>query len=157
MLSERKKKILRAVVSENIKKPQAISSKDLKEKYLEEVSTATIRNDLMALEEMGYLFQPHTSAGRVPTAEGFKKYINKVNINGTNNNTLTNKFELAVKFFNSSFNFFLANKVFSIEVNILIILPPVLLNIVKEDDIYLTSSISTLLANLSNTLSIFIP
>lgn len=78
MLSERKKKILRAVVNENIKKPQAISSKDLKEKYLEEVSTATIRNDLMALEEMGYLFQPHTSAGRVPTAEGFKKYISEL-------------------------------------------------------------------------------
>jgi len=78
MLSERKKKILRAVVNENIKKPQAVSSRDLKEKYLEDVSTATIRNDLMALEEMGYLFQPHTSAGRVPTAEGFKKYISEL-------------------------------------------------------------------------------
>lgn len=78
MLSERKKKILRAVVSENIEKPQAVSSKDLHDKYFLDVSSATIRNELMALEEMGYLFQPHTSAGRVPTAEGFKKYISEL-------------------------------------------------------------------------------
>lgn len=75
MLSERKKKILRAVVSENIEKPQAVSSRDLHEKYFDDVSSATIRNELMALEEMGYLFQPHTSAGRLPTEAGFKKYI----------------------------------------------------------------------------------
>ena len=66
------------MVNENIEKPQAVSSKDLHDKYFEDVSTATLRNDLMALEEMGYLFQPHTSAGRVPTAEGFKKYINEL-------------------------------------------------------------------------------
>lgn len=78
MLSDRKKKILRAVVSENIEKPQTVSSKELKEKYFEDLSSATIRNELMALEEMGYLFQPHTSAGRLPTAEGFKKYINEL-------------------------------------------------------------------------------
>lgn len=78
MLSERKKKILEAVISENIKKPQAISSKDLHEKYFLDVSSATIRNELMALEEMGYLFQPHTSSGRVPTTQGFKKYISEL-------------------------------------------------------------------------------
>ena len=78
ILSDRKKKILRAVISENIKKPQAVSSKDLHDKYFEDVSSATIRNELMALEEMGYLFQPHTSAGRVPTVSGFKKYINEL-------------------------------------------------------------------------------
>lgn len=78
ILSERKRRILRAVINENIEKPQAVSSKDLHEKYFEDVSSATIRNDLMALEEMGYLFQPHTSAGRVPTLDGFKKYINEL-------------------------------------------------------------------------------
>lgn len=78
MLSERKKKILQAVVSEQIEKPQTVSSKDLKEKYFDDLSSATIRNELMALEEMGYLFQPHTSSGRLPTAEGFKKYINEL-------------------------------------------------------------------------------
>ena len=78
ILSDRKKKILRAVISENIKKPQAVSSKDLHEKYFEDVSSATIRNELMALEEMGYLFQPHTSAGRVPTVDGFRKYISEL-------------------------------------------------------------------------------
>lgn len=78
MLSERKKKILEAVVSENIKKAEPISSKELQERFFNEVSSATIRNDLMTLEEMGYLFQPHTSSGRLPTAAGFKKYIEEL-------------------------------------------------------------------------------
>jgi hypothetical protein len=68
-------------------------------------------------------------------------------------NSLTTIFELAVKFFNSSFNFFLLNNVFSIEENTLIIFPPVLFKIVRELDTYLASSISILLANLSKTVS----
>lgn len=78
LLSDRKKKILNAIVSENLDHPQEVSSKELHDKYFKDVSSATIRNDLVALEEMGYLFQPHTSAGRVPTAEGFKKYITEL-------------------------------------------------------------------------------
>lgn len=77
-LSERKKKILSAVIDESIKNASPVSSKDVQEKYLKEVSPATIRNELMALEEMGFLFQPHTSAGRVPTAEGYKKYVEEL-------------------------------------------------------------------------------
>lgn len=77
-LSERKKKILSAIVDESIKTAEPISSKDLQEKYIQDLSSATIRNELMALEEMGFLSQPHTSAGRIPTAEGYKKYINEL-------------------------------------------------------------------------------
>ena len=77
-LSDRKKKILSAVVDESISRGEPISSKDIQEKYLSEYSPATIRNELMALEEMGFLSQPHTSAGRVPTIEGYKKYVDEL-------------------------------------------------------------------------------
>ena len=77
-LSERKKKILSAVVDESIKTAEPVSSKEVQEKYMSEFSPATIRNELMALEEMGFLFQPHTSAGRVPTAEGYRKYVDEL-------------------------------------------------------------------------------
>ncbi|MBQ3158698.1 MAG: heat-inducible transcription repressor HrcA [Clostridia bacterium] len=77
-LSERKKKILSAVVDESIRTAEPVSSKDVQEKYMKEFSPATIRNELMALEEMGFLSQPHTSAGRIPTAEGYKKYVEEL-------------------------------------------------------------------------------
>lgn len=77
-LSERKKKILSAVIDESIKTAGPVSSKDVQEKYVKEYSPATIRNELMALEEMGFLFQPHTSSGRVPTKEGYKKYVDEL-------------------------------------------------------------------------------
>lgn len=77
-LSERKKKILKAVIGKNIQTAEPISSKELQEEHLKDISSATIRNELMALEEMGYLFQPHTSSGRVPTAEGFKFFIDEL-------------------------------------------------------------------------------
>ena len=77
-LSERKKKILSAVVDESIETAEPVGSKTLQEKYIQDVSSATIRNELMALEEMGFLYQPHTSAGRVPTAEGYKKYVEEL-------------------------------------------------------------------------------
>lgn len=78
MLSDRKKKILQAVINENIKSAEPISSKDLQEKYFNTVSSATIRNELNGLEEMGYLSHPHTSSGRVPTTTGFRKYIDEL-------------------------------------------------------------------------------
>lgn len=79
-LSERKKKILSAVIETNIKSSQteAVSSKQLQEEYLPKVSSATIRNELNALEEMGYLTHLHTSSGRVPTKEGYEKYISEL-------------------------------------------------------------------------------
>ena len=79
-LSERKKKILSAVIETNIKSNQteAVSSKWLQEEYLPKLSSATIRNELNALEEMGYLTHLHTSSGRVPTREGYEKYTNEL-------------------------------------------------------------------------------
>ena len=77
-LSERKKKILSAIVDESIETAEPVGSKTLQEKYIQDVSSATIRNELMALEEMGFLYQPHTSAGRVPTAEGYRKYVEEL-------------------------------------------------------------------------------
>lgn len=79
-LSERKKKILSAVIETNVKSKSAdaVSSKQLQEEYLPKLSSATIRNELNALEEMGYLTHLHTSSGRVPTKEGYEKYINEL-------------------------------------------------------------------------------
>ena len=78
MLSERKKKILKAVIDDNIENAEPVSSSYLQQKYMQHISSATIRNELMALEEMGFLFQPHTSAGRLPTANGFRRYIDEI-------------------------------------------------------------------------------
>ena len=74
-LSERKKKILNAVVSENIKTARPVGSIDLQREYFSNVSSATIRNELAALEEMGLLSHPHISSGRVPTKAGYQLYI----------------------------------------------------------------------------------
>ncbi len=77
-LSERKEKILQAVVDSYINSCDPISSAEIQKNHLPSLSSATIRNELAALEEMGYLAQPHTSAGRVPTAEAYRLYINRL-------------------------------------------------------------------------------
>ncbi|MDR1138369.1 MAG: heat-inducible transcriptional repressor HrcA [Clostridiales bacterium] len=77
-LSNRKEKILSAVVDSYITSCEPISSQEIRDKHLPDVSSATIRNELAALEEMGYLVQPHTSAGRIPTAEAYRLYVEKL-------------------------------------------------------------------------------
>ncbi len=77
-LSGRKEKILQAVVDSYINSCEPISSAEIKEQHLPALSTATIRNELAALEEMGYLVQPHTSAGRIPTAEAYRLYVERL-------------------------------------------------------------------------------
>lgn len=77
-LSGRKERILRAVVDSYIDSCEPISSSVIREKYLPEFSSATIRNELSSLEDMGYLTQPHVSAGRVPTAEAYRLYVDKL-------------------------------------------------------------------------------
>lgn len=67
-LSERQKLILHTLIKDYVKNAQAVSSGLLVKKYKLDISTATVRNELMYLEELGYIYQPHTSAGRVPTA-----------------------------------------------------------------------------------------
>ncbi len=74
-LSERKKRVLKSIVDSYIESGEPIGSKFLTTSYDFSVSPATIRNEMSELEDMGYLEQPHTSAGRVPTTLGFKTYV----------------------------------------------------------------------------------
>jgi heat-inducible transcriptional repressor len=78
MLNERRRAILAALVSEYIASAHPVASKVLVERYGLGCSTATVRNDLAALEETGYVYQPHVSAGRVPTDGGYRVYVNDV-------------------------------------------------------------------------------
>lgn len=77
-ISPRKEKILQAVVDSYIVSCEPISSSVIQANYLPELSSATIRNELAMLEEMGYLEQPHTSAGRIPTAQAYRMYVDKL-------------------------------------------------------------------------------
>lgn len=77
-ISERKKKILAAVVDEYILTAEPVGSKAIAEKAGLGCSSATIRNELAELVNMGYLEQPHTSAGRVPTPMGYRMYVNEL-------------------------------------------------------------------------------
>jgi len=78
VLSERKKRILKAVVEDYIDSAEPVSSKGLQERLGLGVSSATIRSEMNDLEQMGLLEQPHTSAGRTPTALGYRIYVNEL-------------------------------------------------------------------------------
>lgn len=77
-LSTRKRDILRAVVTDYIKLAQPIGSRAISRRYRMGLSPATIRNEMADLEEMGYLVQPHTSAGRVPSQKGYRYYVDEL-------------------------------------------------------------------------------
>lgn len=77
-LDDRKLKVLSAIVDEYIKTGEPVSSKTIILKSGMNVSSATIRNDMAALEKMGFVEQPHTSAGRVPSYLGYRLYIEKL-------------------------------------------------------------------------------
>lgn len=77
-LSERKKRILHALVDLYITTGQPVSSSDIQSKYLPEVSSATVRSELSALEALGYIDQPHTSAGRVPLKPAYRFYVESI-------------------------------------------------------------------------------
>jgi heat-inducible transcriptional repressor len=77
-LTSRQKSILKALIEEYIETAEPVGSGTLDKKYNLGVSPATIRNEMVALDEIGYLKQPHTSAGRVPTAAAFKLYVNEL-------------------------------------------------------------------------------
>ena len=74
----RKRKILSAVIDEYIRTGEPVGSKTISNLPDIHVSAATVRNDMAVLEELGYLEQPHTSAGRVPTFSGYQFYIDQV-------------------------------------------------------------------------------
>jgi len=77
-LSERKKLILRVVVEDYINSGRPVSSKNVAESVLLDVSSATIRNEMLELTKLGYLEQPHTSAGRIPSPLAYKFYLNEL-------------------------------------------------------------------------------
>lgn len=74
-LTERQKTILLVIIREHIDSAVPVGSRLLVERYRLDLSPATIRHEMAALTEMGYLRQPHTSAGRVPTEEGYRVFV----------------------------------------------------------------------------------
>ena len=77
-LTERDEKILRSVIREYILTAEPVSSRKISRKPGLELSPATIRNVMSDLEDMGLLHQPHTSAGRIPTQQGFRLYVDSI-------------------------------------------------------------------------------
>ncbi len=77
-LDERKAQILRAVVEEYIETAQPVGSSHVAQAASVQVSPATIRNDMATLEQDGYLYQPHTSAGRIPTEKGYRFFVDSM-------------------------------------------------------------------------------
>ena len=77
-ITPRQAKILAAIVKENCEGGVPVASKDLVDKDYFDLSGATIRNEMQVLEAKGYIHQPHTSAGRVPTDMGFRYFVNQL-------------------------------------------------------------------------------
>lgn len=90
-LTERKKRILHALVDLYISTGQPVSSSDIQSKYLPEVSSATVRAELSALEALGYIEQPHTSAGRVPLKDAYKFYVEAISESDDHSTMLTDQ------------------------------------------------------------------
>lgn len=78
MLSDRRQRVLAALIEEYIAHATPVGSRTLTERYHLGVSSATVRNDLSALEDAGYITQPHTSAGRVPTDAGYRAFVDEL-------------------------------------------------------------------------------
>ncbi|MBE1459353.1 heat-inducible transcriptional repressor [Nocardiopsis terrae] len=78
LLDERKLAVLRAVVEDFVNTNEPVGSRALADRHPLGVSPATIRNDMVALEEDGYIAQPHTSAGRVPTDKGYRLFVDRL-------------------------------------------------------------------------------
>jgi heat-inducible transcriptional repressor len=74
-LDDRKSQVLRAVIEDYINTAEPVGSRTIARKYQLGVSPATIRNEMADLEELGYLEQPHTSAGRIPSDRGYRYYV----------------------------------------------------------------------------------
>ncbi|GLW08598.1 heat-inducible transcription repressor HrcA [Microtetraspora sp. NBRC 13810] len=78
MVDDRKLAVLRAIVEDYVSTNEPVGSKALVERHNLGVSPATIRNDMAVLEEQGYITQPHTSAGRVPTDKGYRLFVDRL-------------------------------------------------------------------------------
>ena len=77
-LTDRRALILRAIVSHYVGTGEPVGSKVLVERYRLGVSSATVRNEMAALEDAGYIYQPHTSAGRIPTDAGYRYFVDEM-------------------------------------------------------------------------------
>jgi heat-inducible transcriptional repressor len=78
VLDDRKLAVLRAIVEDYVSTHEPVGSKSLVDRHGLDVSPATIRNDMMVLEEQGYVVQPHTSAGRIPTDQGYRLFVDRL-------------------------------------------------------------------------------
>ena len=76
-LGDRRAEVLRALISHYVRSGEPVGSKTLVDKFGLGVSSATVRNELSALEEAGLIQQPHTSAGRIPTDAGYRYFVDK--------------------------------------------------------------------------------
>jgi heat-inducible transcriptional repressor len=78
MQDDRKLAVLRAIVEDYVATQEPVGSKTLVERHSLGVSSATVRNDMAALEEEGFIMQPHTSAGRIPTDKGYRLFVDRL-------------------------------------------------------------------------------
>lgn len=78
MLNERQRQVLQAIIEEYINTAEPVSSGTIVENYNLSYSSATIRNDMVELEKQGYLEKPHTSSGRIPSAKGYRFYVDEL-------------------------------------------------------------------------------
>ncbi len=78
MLDDRKLDVLKAIVTDYVASREPVGSKALVERHRLDVSSATVRNDMAVLEEEGYITQPHTSAGRIPTDKGYRLFVDRL-------------------------------------------------------------------------------
>ena len=97
MLDDRKKKILQAVIDEYIQSAEPVSSGAIAGKYSLNYSSATIRNEMADLEKEGYLDKPHTSSGRVPSAMGYRLYVEEIKYIKSKLETRVNEIEELTK------------------------------------------------------------
>ena len=77
-MGNRKRLILQAIIEDYINSAEPVGSRTISKKYLTGTSPATIRNEMSDLEDMGYIEQPHTSAGRIPSDKGYRLYVDKI-------------------------------------------------------------------------------
>jgi len=78
MVEDRKLAVLRAIVQDYVSTQEPVGSKSLVDRHQLGVSPATVRNDMAALEEEGFITQPHTSAGRIPTDKGYRMFVDRL-------------------------------------------------------------------------------
>jgi heat-inducible transcriptional repressor len=78
VLDERKLAVLRAIIEDYVSTTEPVGSKSLVDRHGLDVSPATIRNDMAVLEDQGFIMQPHTSAGRIPTDKGYRLFVDQL-------------------------------------------------------------------------------